>query len=198
MKAIKKVLAIVCFVLAVIMVIMMLMDRQQWVVYLIIAAVFVAVALLLLRKKKPSTALETVQPAEQVDAYVDAGGVTYRTDGKPIEDREVPYLVQKGLQDVLERPAGAPEDATPEELAFLAALEDALKAAKKSPYYSVTRKSNKSLAVRSASYNYIGAIKLQGRKTWMQYPTRGGNFDSLEGATLEEYIALLPKWVKAA
>jgi len=198
MKAVKKILAVVCIILAALFLIMVIADRQQWVVYLVMAAFFAAVGLLLLRKKKPSSALGIIQPPEQVDAYIDVDGVTYRTDGKPIEDREVPYLIQKGLQDVLEHPAGAPADATPEEMAFLSALEGALKVAHKSPVYSVRRMSNKALEVRAANYHYLGKIKLQGRKTWMQYPKRGGAFDTLEDATLEEYIALLPRWAKLA
>ena len=59
---------------------------------------------------------------------------------------------------------------TPDEVAFLAALDAALKAAKKSPSYEVTRMANGALSVRSRRA-YLGKVKLQGRKTWMQYMT---------------------------
>lgn len=180
------------------------MERRPEVA--VMAAVLAVIAVLLLRpgkdtarKQRPLEAsLEPVEVPEQIDAYINAGGVVYRTDGKSIEDREVPYLVEAGLRDVLEHPAGAPADATEAEVRFLSALEDALRQAHKSTSYTVTRMSNKALTVRSASYTYLGKIKLQGRKTWMQYPKRGGNFDILEDGKLEDYIALIPRWVKIA
>lgn len=180
------------------------MERRPEVA--VMAVVLAVLAVLLLRPRRSTTSrrtpaeapLEPQQATEPVDAYINTGSMVYRTDGKKIEDREVPYLVEAGLRDVLEHPAGAPADATEAELRFLAALEDALRQAHKSTHYTVTRMSNKALTVRSASYVYLGKIKLQGRKTWMQYPKRGGNFDVLEGGTLEDYVALIPRWVKIA
>lgn len=79
------------------------------------AAVFCAVvAFLLLRKRKPkgvnAEPVQAATPCAQViprpedtpvDAYVSSGNMIYRTDGKPIEDREVPYLIDAGLQEAL-------------------------------------------------------------------------------------------------
>ena len=38
---------------------------------------------------------------EPVDAYIEADGTVYRTDGQPISDREVPYLIETGLQEAM-------------------------------------------------------------------------------------------------
>ncbi len=44
---------------------------------------------------------------------------------------------------------------------------------------------------------YLGKVKLQGRKTWMQYIVRN-DAESIEGAPLEEYIHHLNFWVRSA
>lgn len=86
---------------------------------------------------------------------------------------------------------------TEDEKRFLEALEAALTAAKKSPVVDVTRMANKALSVRSR-HGYLGKIKLQGRKTWMQYMTSLYNAEVAENRPLEEYIKLLKYWVQAA
>ena len=86
---------------------------------------------------------------------------------------------------------------TEDEKRFLEALEAALTAAKKSPVVDVTRMANKALSVRSR-HGYLGKIKLQGRKTWMQYMTSLYNTEVAENRPLEEYIQLLKYWVRAA
>ncbi len=86
---------------------------------------------------------------------------------------------------------------TEDEKRFLEALEAALTAAKKSPVVDVTRMANKALSVRSR-HGYLGKIKLQGRKTWMQYMTSLYNAEVAENRPLEEYIKLLKYWVRAA
>ncbi len=86
---------------------------------------------------------------------------------------------------------------TEDEKRFLEALEAALTAAKKSPVVDVTRMANKALSVRSR-HGYLGKIKLQGRKTWMQYMTSLYNAEVAENLPLEEYIKLLKYWVRAA
>ena len=86
---------------------------------------------------------------------------------------------------------------TPDEMAFFAALDAALKAAKKSPSYEVTRMANGALSVRSRRA-YLGKVKLQGRKTWMQYMTGTYTSQTAEDEPLEEYIRLLKYWVKIA
>ena len=86
---------------------------------------------------------------------------------------------------------------TEDEKRFLEALEATLTAAKKSPVVDVTRMANKALSVRSR-HGYLGKIKLQGRKTWMQYMTSLYNAEVAENLPLEEYIKLLKYWVRAA
>lgn len=86
---------------------------------------------------------------------------------------------------------------TEDEKRFLEALEAALTAAKKSPVVDVTRMANKALSVRSR-HGYLGKIKLQSRKTWMQYMTSLYNAEVAENLPLEEYIKLLKYWVRAA
>lgn len=86
---------------------------------------------------------------------------------------------------------------TPEETAFFEAFDAALRAAGKSTYYKTTRMADGVLSV-SSSRAYLGKIKLQGKKTRMQYEKRGGNFTALEGGTLEQYIDLLSYWVRTA
>lgn len=80
---------------------------------------------------------------------------------------------------------------------FLSALESALIAVKKSPTFSITRMSNGALSV-SNSKAFLGKIKLQGRKTWMQYMISTYHSESAEDRPLDEYIVLLKYWVKSA
>ena len=63
--------------------------------------------------------------------------VMYRTDGKPIEDREVPHLIEMGFRELQERPVGAPPDATEDELKFFKALDAALFVSGKPKDYKV-------------------------------------------------------------
>ncbi len=86
---------------------------------------------------------------------------------------------------------------TTDEERFFSALEKQLKAAKKSPFYSVTRMANGALSV-SSGRAYLGKIKLQGRKTWMQYMANIYDAEIEENRSLEDYIAFLKFWVKVA
>lgn len=85
---------------------------------------------------------------------------------------------------------------TPDEEAFLAALEAALRRGRKSTDLTISRMANGVLSVNS-SRAYLGKIKLQGRRTWMQYMTRN-DAESIEDAPLEEYIHHLSFWVRSA
>ena len=62
---------------------------------------------------------------------------------------------------------------TPDEECFFWAFEDALMGQGLSTYMSLTRMANGAISV-STSSAYIGKIRLQGRKTWMQYMTKIG------------------------
>lgn len=90
----------------------------------IAATVFCAViAVLLLRKKnKPkvenTVEIVPVEVIEPVDAYVEVGNMVYRTDGKPISDREVPYLVEMGLHKAANSEAPFSRSDTEQELIF--------------------------------------------------------------------------------
>ena len=86
---------------------------------------------------------------------------------------------------------------TPDEEAFFAALDTALTAARKSSSYTITRMANGALSV-SSRRAYLGKVKLQGRKTWMQYMTGPLTSKPAEDEPLEEYIRLLKYWVKIA
>lgn len=86
---------------------------------------------------------------------------------------------------------------TEDEKRFFDALEAALTAARKSPAVQVTRMANKALSVRSR-HGYMGKIKLQGRKTWMQYMTGLYDTEVAENRPIEEYIKLLKYWVRVA
>lgn len=63
----------------------------------------VVIAFLLLRKRKERVKAENtaeivpVEVIEPVDAYIEVGNTFYRTDGKPISDREVPHLIEMSL-----------------------------------------------------------------------------------------------------
>ena len=85
---------------------------------------------------------------------------------------------------------------TPDEEAFLAALEVALRRGRKSTDLTISRMANGVLSVNS-SRAYLGKIKLQGRRTWMQYMTRN-DAESIEDAPLEDYIHHLSFWVSSA
>lgn len=85
---------------------------------------------------------------------------------------------------------------TPDEEAFLEALEAALRQGHKSVALTISRMANGALSV-SSPRAYLGKVKLQGRKTWMQYIVRN-DAKSIEGAPLEEYIHHLNFWVRSA
>ena len=85
---------------------------------------------------------------------------------------------------------------TPDEEDFLAALEAALHQGHKSVALTISRMANGALSV-SSPRAYLGKVKLQGRKTWMQYIVRN-DAKSIEGAPLEEYIHHLNFWVRSA
>ena len=84
---------------------------------------------------------------------------------------------------------------TPDEECFFWAFEDALIGQGLSTYMSLTRMANGAISV-STSSAYIGKIRLQGRKTWMQYMTSLYNAEVAENLPLEEYIQLLKYWVR--
>lgn len=67
---------------------------------------------------------------------------------------------------------------------------------RKSTDLTISRMANGVLSVNS-SRAYLGKIKLQGRRTWMQYMTRN-DAESIEDAPLEEYIHHLSFWVRSA
>lgn len=82
---------------------------------------------------------------------------------------------------------------TPDETAFFSALEAALDGQS----YTATRMADGTISV-STHRAYLGKIKLQGRKTRMQYMTSLYNTKSVEDAPLEEYIQHLTYWVKSS
>lgn len=84
---------------------------------------------------------------------------------------------------------------TPDEERFFWAFEDALMGQGLSTYMSLTRMANGAISVSTCSA-YIGKIKLQGRKTWMQYMTSLYNAEVEENLSLEGYIQLLKYWVR--
>ena len=84
---------------------------------------------------------------------------------------------------------------TEDEKRFLDAPEASLLASRKSPALHITCMAVKALSVRSL-HGYLGKIKLQGRKTWMQYMTSLYNAEVAENLPLEEYIQLLKYWVR--
>lgn len=85
---------------------------------------------------------------------------------------------------------------TPDEEAFLAALEAALRQGHKSVALTISRH-GQWRSLREQPRAYLGKVKLQGRKTWMQYIVRN-DAKSIEGAPLEEYIHHLNFWVRSA
>lgn len=85
----------------------------------------------------------------------------------------------------------------PEEERFFSALEAALSAGHKNGAYKITRMADGAISVQSR-HAYLGKIKLQGRKTWMQYMTGLYNAEQVEDAPLDEYVRLLKYWVKIA
>lgn len=84
---------------------------------------------------------------------------------------------------------------TPDEERFFWAFEDALMEQGLSTYMSLTRMANGAISV-STSSAYIGKIRLQGRKTWMQYMTGLYDAEVEENLPLEEYIQRLQYWVQ--
>lgn len=85
---------------------------------------------------------------------------------------------------------------TLEEKRFLFRLKSGLRDAHKGTELRIYRMSDGALSVYSKRA-YLGKIKLQGRKTWMQYLTATTIKDA-EDRTLEEYSQLLKYWVKMA
>lgn len=86
---------------------------------------------------------------------------------------------------------------TDNEAAFFSAFEALLKSRGKSPAaLQISRMADGALDVRSRRA-YLGKVKLQGRKTWMQYMANLYDAEVAEDKTLGEYTALLRHWLKA-
>ena len=86
---------------------------------------------------------------------------------------------------------------TPEEEAFLNAVEEAVRQKRKKAVLLVTRMANGVLSVSTANA-YLGKIKLQGKSTWMQYMVGLYNSKDVENATLDEYMQYIRYWVRSA
>lgn len=86
---------------------------------------------------------------------------------------------------------------TLEEKRFLFRLTSGLREARKDTKLQVRRMADGTLSV-SSHRAYLGKIKLQGKKTWMQYPVNLYDVREAEDKTLEEYSQLLKYWVKFA
>lgn len=83
------------------------------------------------------------------------------------------------------------------EAAFFLTFEALLKSRRKSPSaIQVSRMADGALEVRSRRA-YLGKVKLQGRRTYMQYMATLYDAEIAEDKTLEEYAALLKYWLKA-
>lgn len=57
-----------------------------------------------IRRRKRKMQSDNILPANtspKEDAYITDGNITRRTDGKPISNEEVPYLIQAGLENAL-------------------------------------------------------------------------------------------------
>ncbi len=96
---------------AMIYIIIAVMEEAVRVPMVVLAALFLLFAFLLFRKKKEKVeviAADIVEVVEPVDAYIEADGIVYRTDGQPISDREVPYLIEAGFQEALRREQNNP------------------------------------------------------------------------------------------
>lgn len=102
-----------CAFATLVYIILAITEAELRTVMVVLAAVFGLLAILLLKGKKRRTkatvkdveVLDTAplvpdapEIVEPVDAYIEANGMIYRTDGQPISDREVPYLVEMGWQ----------------------------------------------------------------------------------------------------
>ena len=106
---VKKVFGVLCGI-AVFVYIIMFFASQCNPVLLVLAAFFGWISFLLLRKKKAATgAPPGVPTSERVDAYINVKGTVYRTDGAPIENREVAYLAESGLREALAHEADNPK-----------------------------------------------------------------------------------------
>lgn len=65
---------------------------------------FIVVYMVKRKKRKAlSHSAETISSTDKVDGYIQSSNVTYRTDGKPISDSEVPYLIQTGYENALRK-----------------------------------------------------------------------------------------------
>ena len=86
-------------------------SGEDLVASVIITAICLLIGLRLLLRKgktKEQRAVAKVEKAEAVDAYIDTGNIVFRTDGAPISDREVPYLVESGFQKAMDYKASSP------------------------------------------------------------------------------------------
>ncbi|MDR2045204.1 MAG: hypothetical protein LBQ15_12780 [Clostridium sp.] len=71
----------------------------------LIAGAVVGIAPFLIKSKRKQHTNEIVQTSvpEHVAGFVDTGNVVVKTDGSPIADEEVPWLIRQGYQKALER-----------------------------------------------------------------------------------------------
>lgn len=85
----------------------LIFTEEPVAVFIVMAVIFAGLTALLLipRKKKhtpePVVCATSAKATEPIDAYIETNGIVYRTDGKPISDREIPYLIETGWQDAL-------------------------------------------------------------------------------------------------
>lgn len=147
-------------------------------------------------------------PTEQTTAigYVDTGSVIIKSDGSAITDEDAPYLIKMGFDNSVKMEYGSIQgmndifqehSLSNEERIFFTAFSEALTVNKLKPaQLRLNRLSNKTFSVEYAPVCYVGKIKLTGSSFYMQYSIGLTSHKELIGATLEECIETIPRWIR--
>lgn len=117
MKKTLKIIFAVCWIAFCISGIVTNAHKYNFISWLIVISVSILPILVLVLTTKKKEELAKKEPLEEQvkeeattpieitkeDIYIEKGNMTYRADGKPISDEEVPYLVQIGMEKALRK-----------------------------------------------------------------------------------------------
>lgn len=103
MKIFKKILGVVCLIMAITCV-GLLISRREW-VFVVETVMWSFLAFLLFRKKRitKTEPHELSEPVIKTDGYVETDTMIYRADGQKISESEIPYLMQVGYEQALKQ-----------------------------------------------------------------------------------------------
>ncbi|MEY8356946.1 hypothetical protein AALB39_26880 [Lachnospiraceae bacterium 54-53] len=139
-------------------------------------------------------------------SYIQTTNAIYRADGKEITDKEVPYLIQIGIENALQEEKEYKQGIhnifqnhtfNADETLFFSELTKQLEMNRLKPSLLKLHKlSNGTWNVDYISECYVGKIRLSGKTNYMQYSRGMTSIKELMNPTLDECISNIPKWIR--